>query len=170
MLITNLIPWRNKVREVEHTGSTESAVTRFQSEVDRLFERFFGEPFWTPTRLFGDRWPWGGAFTPSLDVTETENEILVHVDLPGVDPKDLDISVSGDMLTISGERKEEHEERRENYYRAERMFGSFRRTIPLPASVNRDKITAEYDKGVLTVRLAKAEQAVAKRIPVSVKK
>lgn len=169
MLIGNLIPWRSKVREIGDE-TTESAITRFHSEVDRLFERFFGEPFWGGFRLLPGWRPWAAGWTPSLDVSETEEAVTVRAEVPGVDPKDIDISVSGDVLVISGEKREEREERHENYYRAERSFGSFRRSVPLPASVDRDKISAEYDKGVLTIRLAKSEKAVAKRIPVSVKK
>jgi HSP20 family protein len=170
VLIGNLIPWRNKIREVGDDATGESAITRFHSEVDRLFERFFGESFWGSSRFFPEWRPWALSWTPSLDVSESEDAITVRAEVPGVDPKDIDISVSGDVLIISGEKKEEREERRENYYRAERSFGSFRRSIPLPASVDRDKISAEYEKGVLTVRLAKSEQAVAKRIPINLKK
>ncbi len=170
MLIGNLIPWRNKVGEAERdNGSTENALARFHTEIDRLFERFFSEPFG------GSRWlpewsSWTTTFAPSLDVSETGDTVTVRAEVPGVDPKELDISVSGDVLTIRGEKKEQTEERSEGYYHSERRFGSFRRSVPLPASVDRDKITAEYDRGVLTVRMPKSEKAAGRRIPVAVAK
>ena len=96
--------------------------------------------------------------------------LRVRAEVPGVEPKDFDISVSGDVLSISGEKKEESEERRGNVYRSERRFGSFRRHVRLPEAVDTDKIEAEYDKGILTIRLAKSEKVVGRRIPVSLKK
>ncbi len=169
MLIGNLIPWRDKEREGlrADNGSIESALTHFHSEFDRLFERFFGEPIWGESRWLPEARPWAD-WLPSLDVSETENVITVRAEVPGVDPKGLDISVSGDLLVLSGEKRHETEEKREGYYHSERRFGSFRRTIPLPASVDQDKITAEYERGVLKIELPKSEKAVAKRIPVSV--
>ncbi len=169
MLIGNLIPWRNKARESEPgLSSNDNMLQRFHSEVDRLFDRFFNEPLresrWLP------EW-WGqAAWSPSVDLGETEDTITVRAELPGVDPQHIDVTLSGDVLLISGEKKEEREERREGYFHSERHFGSFRRSIPLPASVNPEKITADYDKGVLTVRLKKTEKSIGKRIPVSTSK
>ncbi len=170
MLIGNLIPWRHKMSEAERdNGSTENPLARFHTEIDRLFDRFFSEPF-SGTRWMPEGSLWATTFSPSLDLSETENEITVRAEVPGVDPKELDISVSGDVLTISGEKREQTEERAEGYYHSERRFGSFRRSVALPASVNRDKIAAEYDRGVLTVKLPKSEKAAGRRIPVSVAK
>jgi HSP20 family protein len=92
------------------------------------------------------------------------------VEIPGVGPEDLDIAVSGSILTISGEKKEENEERGQSIYRSERRFGSFRRSVTLADSVDTENISADYDKGVLTIHLAKSEKAVARRIPVALKK
>jgi HSP20 family protein len=105
-----------------------------------------------------------------LDVSDSADQIVVRAEVPGVDPKDFDISVSGDVLAICGEKREQSEERRGNVYRSERRFGSFRRSVRLPESVDADKIEAEYDKGVLTIRLSKSEKAVGRRIHVSLKK
>lgn len=166
--IGNLIPWRSK--EVgSGDGGTDTAITRFHSEIDRLFDRFFQEPFLG----FGsspEPRSWGSGWSPSIDIRESEHQLTVQVELPGVDPDDLDISVSGDVLTISGQKREESEERREGYYHSERRFGSFRRTVPLPVAVDRDAIAADYERGVLTISLPKSEKAVAKRIPVSTKR
>jgi HSP20 family protein len=160
---------RNKVSdsEVEETGT---ALDRFHSEIDRLFERFFEQPAWGGSRLAPEAWSRSGVWSPSLDVSETSDEIVVRAEAPGVDPKDFDISVSGDVLAICGEKREQSEEHRGNLYRSERRFGSFRRSVRLPESVDADKIEAEYDKGVLTIRLSKSEKAVGRRIPVSLKK
>ena len=171
MLIGNLIPWRSKVTESEASlPASRSAIGRFHSEVDRLFERFFTEPFFGEKDWLTTWRPWSTVWSPTLDVSESEDAITVKAELPGVDPKDIDLSITGDILTITGEKKEEREESRDGYFHTERWFGSFRRSIALPASVDREKVSAEYDKGVLTIRLEKTEAAVAKRIPVVVSK
>ena len=169
LALANLLPWRNKVSDsdVEETGS---ALARFHSEIDHLFERFFDEPLWGGSRLIPESQSWAGAWSPSLDLSEGSDEFVVRAEVPGVDPKDFEISVSGDVLSISGEKREESRERRGNVYRSERRFGCFRRDVRLPEAVNADKIEAEYDKGILTIRLAKSEKAVGRRIPVSLKK
>lgn len=169
LAINGLIPWRSKEREVTREDDSGSALSRFHSEVDRLFERFFDEPLWGGSRFSPDFGSWSG-WSPSIDVTESESEITVRAEIPGVDPKDFDISVSGGTLTISGVKKEQSEESQGNRYRTERRFGSFRRSLALPQSVDTEKIEAEYDRGVLTVHLAKSEEAVTRRIPVSLKK
>lgn len=171
MLLASLIPWRGKSRGSElDLPVTESVIDRFHAEVDRLFERFFREPFLGESRLLRELRSWTMAWSPSLDVTESEDGITVRAELPGVDPREIDVSLQGDVLIISGDKKEESEERREGYYHTERRFGSFRRSIALPAAVDQEKISAEYDQGVLSVRLQKSEKAAAKRIPVTVSK
>lgn len=160
MILSSLIPWRSKGREDDESAN---AVASFHGEVDRWFERFFDSPFWGPPSLLSETRFW----SPSLDVSENDEEITVTAEIPGVDAKDFDISVSGNLLTISGEKKVESEERKGSMYRAERRFGSFRRSINLPDSVDAEKVEAEYDRGILTVRLPKAEKARARRIKVS---
>lgn len=162
-MIGNLIPWRGKVGEDEESASG-TAITRFHSEVDRLFDRFLGDPFG------GSRFAplWREGVWPSIDISDTEDALVVTAEVPGVDAEDLDISVSGDMLTLSGQKKEQREERREGFYHSERRFGSFRRTVTLPVPVNREEITAECRDGVLRIRLPKSEGATPKRIPVTV--
>jgi len=169
LALANLLPWRNKLSDsgVEDTGS---ALARFHSEIDDLFERFFDEPLWGGARLTPESQSWAGAWSPSLDISEGADEFVVRAEVPGVDVKDLDISVAGHVLSISGEKKEESKERRGNVYRSERRFGSFRRSVRLPDVVNADGIEAEYEKGVLTIRLAESEKALGRRIPVSLKK
>jgi HSP20 family protein len=158
----SLIPWRHKHEE---TGRGElTPWGSFRSEFDQLFENFFRNPLGLAETSFGEA-QWG----PTLDVSETDKEVTVHAELPGVKPEDLDISVAGDVLVLAGEKKESIDDKREGYYRAERRFGSFRRELRLPTEVDADKVTAEYKDGVLTVRLQKSELVRAKRIAVQVK-
>jgi HSP20 family protein len=119
--------------------------------MDRLFEDFFRGRSLAP---FGEGW---GAFSPSVDVVETENQITVSAELPGMSDEDIEVSLDRGVLTIRGVKSEEQKEERENYYRAERTYGSFQRSIPLPAEVKQDEVEAVFQKGVLTITLPKAE-------------
>ena len=131
-------------------------LTAMRDQMDRLVGSFLrGE---TPRR---DVW------APDLDVSETDEEILVKADLPGVDEKDLSISLSGTNLLIKGERKEEKEEKGKQFHRIERTFGSFQRTVALPVGVDSSKIKAEYTKGVLEIHLPKKPEVKPQQIPVS---
>jgi HSP20 family protein len=160
MAITDLIPWRRQ----EPARREESELTAFERDVDRLFERFFRGGTLAP---FGESW---GAFSPSVDVVETEDEIKVSAELPGLEDKDIEVSLDRGVLTISGEKSEEHKEERENYYRAERTYGSFRRAISLPTDVNEDEVEAVFQNGVLTITMPKAEVVEGrKRISVRAK-
>jgi len=161
----NLTPWRGKRQEEDvFDGGMSRAMTSLRSEMDRLFDRFM--PGFLPEPVWGFR---GTTFLPSVDVTETENEILVRAEVPGIDPKELNVTLSGQMLTLSGEKKESAECKGENCYQAERRFGSFHRVLQLPTEVNPDNMTAEHKNGVVHIRLKKQPGAVAKRIPVQAK-
>lgn len=157
----NLIPWKDKQRE-DDQGAEMSPLSSLRHEMDRLFDRFFGGT-WDLAREEG--FP-ATAWAPSIDVSETETEVLVRAELAGVDPKGIDVSLSGQMLTIAGQKQESTETKKENYYRAERRFGSFRRSLQLPASVDTERVAAEHKNGVLTIRLKKLQAAQPKRIPV----
>ncbi len=160
MAITDLIPWRRQ----EPARRGENELTAFERDMDRLFERFFRGGTLAP---FGESW---GTFSPSVDVVETNDQIKVSAELPGLDDRDIEVSLDRGVLTISGEKSEEHKEERENYYRAERTYGSFRRSIPLPAEVNEDEVEAVFQNGVLTITLPKAEVVEGrKRISVKAK-
>jgi HSP20 family protein len=137
-----------------------------QREMNRLFDDFFSgfEP--TPFRGFEDRW---GGFSPSVDVKETEKEIVVKAELPGIEEKDMEVSVTDDALTIRGEKKEEKEEKGKGYYHIERSYGSFHREISLPAGVDADNVHAGFKNGVLTVKIPKKESAADKRKKVTIK-
>jgi len=134
-----------------------------RQEINTLFDNFFRgfeiEPF--RSRL--------GVFSPSIDVKESDKDILIAAELPGMDDKDIDVSLTRDSLTIKGEKKQEKEEKGKDYYRMERSFGSFSRTIPLPAEIDTDKVKAEFRKGLLTVRLPKTEKAIKETKKITVK-
>ncbi|MFA5986817.1 MAG: Hsp20/alpha crystallin family protein [Parcubacteria group bacterium] len=108
-------------------------------------------------------------FAPAIDVYQDNDDLIVETSLPGMDPENIDISVENDVLTISGETKEKKEVKREDYYRKEIRQGSFSRSVILPAAVKGSEATAEYDNGVLSIRMPKAEEAKPKKIAVSVK-
>lgn len=156
----NILPRKAKAQEMP--VATRQPADLFRSEFDRFVERFFSEPFGAfPFAASG-----GSAWAPALDVVESESELTVRAELPGLQPEDIQIEVSGEMLVLSGEKRQQAEESRENWYRAERRFGSFRRAIPLPSAVDADKVTAEYDKGVLVVHLPRTAESRPRRIQV----
>ncbi len=133
----------------------------FRKEMDRFWDRFSGEtPF---ARTFTESW------LPSVDISETKDNFVVQAELPGLEAKDVNVSISGDILTIKGEKKAEEEEKDEHYHRIERYSGSFQRVFQLPSGVKADKIEATFDKGVLKVTLPKVEEAKKKEIEVKVK-
>ena len=109
-----------------------------------------------------------GAFVPPVDVYEDEHSVQLKLEVPGIDEKDLDVKVENNTLTVSGERKFEKEEKEENFRRVERRYGSFTRSFTLPNTVNTEDINAQYDNGVLTIKLAKRAEAKPKQIKVNV--
>ena len=108
------------------------------------------------------------TFAPPVDVYEDEHNITLKIEVPGIDEKDIDVRIENNTLSVHGERKFEKEEKEENYRRVERQYGSFTRTFTLPTSVDPEKIQADYDKGVLKVKLAKKAEAKPKQIKVNV--
>jgi HSP20 family protein len=137
-------------------------VEKGRSEIDRLMDTFL---FGVPQR--GDFWE-EAEWLPAVDVAEMENEIVVNVEAPGMDPKEFDISLSEGTLTIRGEKKQDRVEKEENYHLTERRYGTFSRSIPLPQEVESDKISASYKNGVLTVKLSKSEEAKKKEVKIKV--
>lgn len=133
----------------------------FRNEMEDLMQRFFGEE--------GGNGLAAHAWAPRVDVEETDKELLVKADLPGVDPKNVEISIESGVLTIRGERKEAKEEKKKNYHRVERFTGMFHRTIPLPAGVDAEKVTATSANGVITIAIPKRPEAQPKKITVTPK-
>jgi HSP20 family protein len=125
-----------------------------------LFDRFF-EDFELPT-LFREE----TEFTPAFDVSETEKELIVKAEVPGMDKKDININLSGGLLTITGEKKQEKKEESENYHCFERRYGKFSRTMRLPAEVDTEKVDATYKDGVLKVTLPKSETVKPKKVKI----
>ena len=126
-------------------------------------------------RLFRESYPEGreealttSTFAPPVDVYEDEHNITLKIEVPGIEEKDIDVRLENNTLTVHGERKFEKEEKEENYRRVERQYGSFTRTFTLPNTVDAEKVTANYDKGVLKVQLAKKSEAKPKQIKVNV--
>ena len=130
--------------------------------MDRLFEDSLARlrPF------SGDSQRW----TLPIDMYQTDNDLVVKVALPGLKPEDVDISITGDTLTIRGEHKEEREARDEDYFYRERRYGAFSRSVPIPLSVSSDKAEAVFENGVLTLTLPKAEELKPKQIKVKASK
>lgn len=138
------------------------AISSIQSEINRMFDRFLRG--WELPEFGMET----GVWMPPIDLSETADKVTVKAEIPGIDPKEIDISIQGNTLRIKGEKKEEKEEKGRNYYRMERCYGSFSRTIDLPASVDANKITAEYRNGVLEITMQKKEEVKPKQIPVKV--
>jgi HSP20 family protein len=136
---------------------------KMRREMDRLWDSFLEE---RPGRR-GEMEEIGAWLVP-LSLSETGNEFIVKAEVPGLEPKDIDISLSGDLLTIKGERKEEKEEKGENYYFNERNYGAFSRAVRLPAQVQGEKIKVSHKNGLLTITLPKSEEAKRKEIKVKV--
>ena len=110
-----------------------------------------------------------GVFSPSIDIVENDKDIRISAELPGMEEKDIDVSLSRDSLTIKGEKKEEKEDKGKGYYRMERSYGSFSRTLPLPSEIDQDKVKATFKKGVLTVTLPKTEKAIKETKKIDIK-
>ena len=123
-----------------------------ESEVDRLFKNLFVAK--NPLGLLSE-----SVWQPPTDVFETSNEIVICMEIPSVNEQDFSIFVVEDVLTIKGEKKNEHEDRQEDHYRLERTYGSFHRSIALPAGIDQEKAEAAIENGVLTVRFPKLPEA-----------
>lgn len=145
-----LIPWRGE-------GTPGPTLASLREEMNDLLNRFWS----------GAREPFGLAeWAPALDLSETDDAVLVHVEVPGLDPKDIDISITGDVLTLRGEKKDETVEKGRNYHRVERRYGSFTRSLTLPAAVKADGIEAKAHNGVLEIRLPKKDEVKPRRVEV----
>jgi HSP20 family protein len=145
----------------------------FRSEMDRLFDRF-GSGFGFPSlrRMLDVEPAWRSSFSfsmPAIDISEDDKAYKISAELPGIDAKDIDLSLSGDMLVLKGEKHQEKEEKDKNYHFSERAYGSFQRAFDLPASIDRNKVSADFSKGVLTITLPKAAEAQKPQKKIEVK-
>lgn len=132
-----------------------------------LFDSFFKDPFFGNFNL-PRSWSAAQALAPAADIVETESELQVKVDLPGHDPKSVQVKLEGDTLTIQSERKEEKQSKGESYLRTERSYGVFARSFVLPDTVDGQKCEARYEHGVLTVTLPKREEAKPRSVEIKV--
>lgn len=154
MQISDLIPWgRDRKTLAPQGGDTDAPLQSLQQEINRAFDTFWNRF----DRSFAPGFLASGA--PRTDVSESDDAVEVSIELPGMDEKDIDVSLSNDVLTIRGEKKEEKEEKRKGYYLSERTFGVIQRSIPLPPGVDAEKVEATFRKGVLTVTLPKTAEA-----------
>jgi HSP20 family protein len=130
-----------------------------QGEMNRLFDSFFGRP----SAVAAER-----MWAPLTDMYESKDDLFVTFELPGVREKDVNVSITGDMLTVKGERRFERDLQEEGYHRLERVYGKFERSIPLPIAVQPEKVKATYRDGVLEIRLPKVEEVKPKEIKIEV--
>ena len=148
----SLIPWRRNPSE---------RMGLMRPEFDRWVDQMFGEfPSWGTE---------GGQWAPAVTLSDTDKAVMVRAEIPGVEPKDIDISVTDNVLTLRGEKREERKEEKENFYRVERSFGSFVRHITLPSEVDPNRAEAKIEKGVLNLELPKIEGERRRSIKVNVK-
>lgn len=134
----------------------------FQSDMNRLFDSFFGRREGTANGggSYGRRW------IPAMDLVETDEDLVLRADLPGLDRDDIEIEVKDNTLTVSGERKGEHEEKGEGFYRVERAFGRFSRSLDLPQGIEPGAVRASFDRGVLEVRIPKPAERKPTRVEI----
>lgn len=165
MAIKDLIPLNLSKRNVPvRRDDWTSPFFSLQREINRMFDDFFSD--WRPGRWLAET---EGQFLPGVDVKETDKEVKVIAELPGMDASDVDISVSDNILTLRGEKKQEKEEKDAGYYRRECTYGSFHRDIALPSEIEEDKVEAEFKKGVLTIRMPKKPEAQRKSKKIEIK-
>ena len=139
------------------TPWSANPLAAWRAEMEDLFNDFWGDR--------GDIWSLR-AQAPSVDLAETDAEVEVKIDLPGVQADQIDVQLNGDMLTVSGSREEEKEEKNKTFHRVERRSGNFSQSVRLPCAVQEEGVTAKFNAGVLSVKLPKSDEAKTRRIPV----
>jgi HSP20 family protein len=165
MQIKDLIPWARKDQQTETKSGDVNPLAALQRDMNSVFENF--------SKRFGQGlgsldWPWGGNEVKS-DVVETDKAIEVSLELPGMEMKDIEVTVNDDMLTVKGEKRIERQEEKKGYYLSERSYGAIYRTIPLPPGVDGEKAEASFKNGVLTIKLPQTPEAQAKVKRIEVK-
>jgi HSP20 family protein len=161
---------KNKEKETKAVAPWRPfmGLTGWERDMDRMLEDFFGRrtrPWWP------ERWSRTDELelrAPAVDVFEEKDDIVVKAELPGIEKDNIEVNLTDHTLTIKGEKKKEEEVKEENYYRSERSYGSFVRTVELPKDVRSDKVKAAFKNGILEVRMPKTEEAKAKEIKVKV--
>ena len=149
----DIVPW-------ERTKT----LSKLRKEMDELWGRFFGEPAFP---VFSESL-WAPTLEVKVDIRETKDNIVVTAEIPGLTAKDVEVTISADLLTIKGEKRQEKEEKEESYHLIERRYGSFSRSVRLSSEVDTKNITASHKEGVLTIRLPKSEKGKEKQIRINV--
>ena len=161
-----------EVKKVPAPRAAADPWQSFRGEIDRLFDRFSGFGLPSMRRMFDLPSVPDAAFdvnVPAVDVTEDDKAYGIAAELPGLDEKNVEVTITGDILTLKGEKRQEKEEKHKNWYVSERAYGAFQRSFALPDGVDRDKITAAFAKGVLTVTLPKSVEAQKQQKKIDVK-
>jgi HSP20 family protein len=148
----DIMPWKKNKSSV--ANNTDNSIDLFRKQTDALFNRFFDMP------------DWGESLQPKVDVVEKKKSIEVKAEIPGVNVDDLDIALNGRLLTLSGSKHQETENKSDHYFHVERSYGSFSRTIQLPSEVDQSNVDASYKKGVLSIELKKSKIGKSKRIDI----
>ena len=158
MAVTDLIPWKKSDNRLALRQREIDPFSTLREEIDQIFSRMLGD--WTGRNLFNTGMR---TFMPTVDIKETGKEIRVTAELPGLDQKDLNVSMLDGMLTIKGEKREEHEDDKGETYRCECRYGAFERMVQLPAEVDINNVRASFKRGVLKITLPKTKEAQSNR-------
>jgi HSP20 family protein len=163
MAAKNITSQERNSKSLSARSKEEYPIVSYLQEMNRMMENFFHGFGLVPHQ---ER---PGAFIPNIDMLDAGKEIKITAELPGMEQDDIDISITKEMLTIKGEKKEEKEEKGKGYHRTERSYGAFNRTISLPVEVDTNKIEATFKKGILTIRLPKTEKVLREAKKISIK-
>ncbi|MRS03665.1 Hsp20/alpha crystallin family protein [bacterium] len=163
---SNILPLRRRGNTMPTRRENESPVMAIQNEMNRMFDQFFNDPF---TLLSVPNLRSVADFMPRIDVSETETAMQVTAELPGMDEKDIQLSLENDSLIISGEKKSDVEEKGKNFHRVERSYGSFQRVVPLVSDIQSDKVEATFRNGVLNINLPKTPAAAKQTHKIEIK-
>ncbi len=164
-----LIPWKRPRGEALARRETVQPFAELHRRMDDLFDAFlrdFDDPFRGPAAMPGFRDE--AMLAPSVDVSETDGEVQVTADLPGLTEEDVEVTLDDNVLTIRGEKRQDREEKKRNWHVVERSYGRFQRSIPMPTGLEQDKVKANFKNGVLTVTLPKAPDAGSKKRTITI--
>ncbi|MCB1143292.1 MAG: Hsp20/alpha crystallin family protein [Leptospiraceae bacterium] len=164
MNLRNLIPWNSKKKSTEVSHPYRDPFYELHRDMNQLFQSFFQD--WNISDPYSETSM--GRFAPRINVSETDKEIRIEAELPGIDEKEIDVQLKDDVLIIKGEKKSEQKEERENYYVMESSYGSFYRSIQLPDEIDKNKIDAHFKNGIMKITIPKLETASnsQKKIPI----
>jgi len=162
---------RNRQQNRPPTETHEHPIAALQDRMNRAFDSFFSSGPWRSgfdDPFFGGLISRNGGFRPTVDVSENDGSITVTAELPGLTEDDVEVTLNENVLTLSGEKRQESEEEREDFRHVERSYGSFRRSFTLPNTIDPERVTAKFNKGVLTVNIARNDKAIANERRISV--